>query len=49
MDTASAFDGCVSMMNVETKEVFQSDLCYKQYPNEKGRNQKSYNEIKRIS
>jgi serine/threonine protein phosphatase 1 len=48
MDTASAFEGRVSMMDIETKEVFQSEPSYRLYPNEMGRNAKSKN-IRRIS
>ena len=46
IDTGSAFTGNLSMMNIDTKELFQSDLCMKLYPDEKGRNKKSWNEIK---
>ncbi len=42
MDTGSAFHGKVSMMNIETKEIFQSEQSRKLYPNEKGRNDKSW-------
>ncbi len=38
MDTGAAFLGKLSLMNVETKELFQSDPVYKLYPKEKGRN-----------
>ncbi len=48
MDTGSAFKGRVSMMDIETKEIFQSEPSYKLYPNEMGRNVKS-DFIKRIS
>lgn len=39
MDTAAGYDGVISMMNIETKEVFQSDRIYRLYPDETGRNQ----------
>ena len=45
MDTASAFDGKLSMMNIDTKEIFQSDKVMKLYPNERGRNKLSWNEL----
>jgi len=46
MDTASAFDGKVSLMNIETKEVFQSEESRKLYPTERGRNELSWYETK---
>ena len=41
MDTGSCFDGSLSLLNIETKELFQSDICRKLYRNEKGRNKQS--------
>jgi serine/threonine protein phosphatase 1 len=38
IDTGAAFKGSISLVNIETKELYQSDPCYKLYPNEKGRN-----------
>ncbi len=38
MDTGAGFMGKVSMMDVETKEIFQSDEVYRLYPDENGRN-----------
>ena len=38
VDTGAAFKGPLSAINIETKEVFQSDSVFKLYPNEKGRN-----------
>jgi len=38
MDTGAAYDGKVSMMDINTKEVFQSDEVWSLYPEEKGRN-----------
>lgn len=38
VDTGAAFKGALSMINVTTKEVFQSDPVYKLYPEEAGRN-----------
>lgn len=38
VDTGAAFKGPLSMIDVNTKEVFQSDLVWKLYPDEKGRN-----------
>lgn len=39
IDTGAAFKGPVSLIDVETKEVWQSDAVYKLYPEEPGRNQ----------
>jgi serine/threonine protein phosphatase 1 len=38
VDTGAAFKGPLSMMDVETKEVWQSDPVHTLYPNEQGRN-----------
>ena len=38
IDTGAAFTGRLSAMDVDTKEVFQSDILKDLYPNEKGRN-----------
>ena len=38
VDTGAAFKGKLSMLEVSSKEVFQSDPVWKLYPNEKGRN-----------
>lgn len=38
IDTGAAFKGSLSMMDIETKEVWQSDPVYKLYPDEDGRN-----------
>lgn len=38
IDTGAAFTGKLSVVNVDTKEVFQSDNLPALYPNEKGRN-----------
>lgn len=38
IDTGAAFKGALSMLNIDTKEVWQSDPVYTLYPNEKGRN-----------
>ncbi len=43
MDTGAAFSGVVSLMNIETKEIFLSDKCMKLYPDHLGRNQQTYN------
>lgn len=37
-DTGAAFRGPLSMMDIDTKEVFQSDPVYLLYPEENGRN-----------
>lgn len=38
LDTGAAFTGSLSIMDVETKEFWQSDALLSLYPNEKGRN-----------
>jgi len=38
LDTGAAYYGRLSAMNVDTKEVIQSDVVRKLYPKEKGRN-----------
>lgn len=38
IDTGAAFKGALSMLDVETKEVWQSDPVYTFYPDENGRN-----------
>jgi serine/threonine protein phosphatase 1 len=45
VDTGAAFYGKLSAMDIDTKEVFQSDALMELYPNEKGRNQRSLNQI----
>lgn len=49
MDTGVAFTGYLSCINLETKEIFQSDLSGDQYyPDHTGRNNVSYNDKKNI-
>jgi serine/threonine protein phosphatase 1 len=38
VDTGAAFKGKLSIIDVDTKEFWQSDAVYNLYPNEKGRN-----------
>ena len=38
IDTGAAFTGRLSAIDIETKEIFQSDILKDLYPNEKGRN-----------
>jgi len=38
MDTGGGWEGCVSIMDIDTKEFWQSDLCSHLYPEEGGRN-----------
>lgn len=38
VDTGAAFKGPLTALNIETKEVVQSDPVHKLYPNENGRN-----------
>ncbi len=38
LDTGAAFKGCLSIMDVDTKEFWQSDPVFELYPDERGRN-----------
>lgn len=38
MDTGAGFDGKVSLMDISTKILYQSDFVYNYYPDERGRN-----------
>lgn len=38
VDTGAAFKGKISMLDVNSKEIWQSDAVHTLYPNEKGRN-----------
>lgn len=38
MDTGGGWEGQLSVMDIETKEIFQSDVVKELYPNERGRN-----------
>lgn len=38
VDTGAAFKGKLSMLDVDSKEICQSESVYKMYPDEKGRN-----------
>ena len=38
VDTGAAYKGKISMLDVDSKEIWQSDAVYSFYPNEKGRN-----------
>ena len=49
MDTGSCRTGCISMMDIDTKDVYQSEPSCTYYPNEEGRNQLSLNEAGDIS
>jgi serine/threonine protein phosphatase 1 len=40
VDTGAAFNGKLSIVDVDTKEYWQSDQVTTLYPNEKGRNKK---------
>jgi len=42
MDTGAAFTGKMSIMNIDTKEIFQSEELRKLYPTELGRNKSTY-------
>lgn len=45
MDTGAAFHGCLSIMDIDTKEVWQSDILMTLYPDEPGRNGISWNQL----
>ena len=45
MDTWASGKGVISMMDIDSKEVFQSDECMKLYPDHPGRNGVSYNDM----
>jgi len=38
VDTGAAFRGKLSMLDVDSKEIWQSEAVFKLYPNEFGRN-----------
>ena len=38
MDTGATYSGKLSIMNIDTKEIIQSDELYKLYPDHPGRN-----------
>lgn len=40
IDTGAAFTGKLSIMNIDTKQFFQSDMVKELYPNEVGRNKR---------
>ena len=44
MDTGGCFKGKLSIINIDTEEIWQSKSVASYYPSEKGRNEKSYNE-----
>ena len=44
VDTGAAFTGPLTVMNIETKEYFQSDIVRTLYPDDRGRNWKTYNQ-----
>jgi serine/threonine protein phosphatase 1 len=46
MDTGAAFSGCLSIMDLDTQEVWQSDPVMTLYPDEKGRNELTQNELR---
>ena len=43
VDTGAAFDGVLTLMDLNSGEIFQSEVVRKLYPDEKGRNKNSYN------
>lgn len=47
VDTGAAFYGKLSAVDIDSKQVFQSDIFMELYPDEKGRNERSLNDILR--
>jgi serine/threonine protein phosphatase 1 len=47
MDTGAAFTGCLSIMDLDSKEVWQSDKLMTLYPEEEGRNGVSWQELQK--
>ena len=45
VDTGAAFYGKLSAVDIDSKEVFQSETLMELYPDEKGRNERSLNQI----
>ncbi|MEO6346983.1 MAG: metallophosphoesterase family protein [Aquaticitalea sp.] len=45
VDTGAAFYGKLSAMDIDSKQIFQSEILMEIYPDEKGRNDRSLNEI----
>lgn len=45
VDTGAAFYGKLSAVDINSKQVFQSEMLMELYPNEKGRNERSLNQI----
>jgi len=45
MDTGACFHGKLSMMNIYTKELFQSDPVRELYPDEYGRSSRTFNQL----
>ena len=46
-DTGAAFSGCLSILDMDSKEVWQSDKVMQLYPSEEGRNSMSWNQLNR--
>ncbi len=44
-DTGAAFNGCLSILDMDSKEVWQSDIVMQLYPSEEGRNGMSWNQL----
>ncbi|MCY1541761.1 hypothetical protein D9M68_774630 [compost metagenome] len=44
VDTGSAFDGSLSLIDADTKDYWQSAPLPQLYPDERGRNARSFNE-----
>jgi serine/threonine protein phosphatase 1 len=45
VDTGAAFFGPITIMDVETNQFWQSDYVFRLYPNERGRNRVSYDNM----
>lgn len=48
MDTGCAFNGVLSLMDIDSKEVYRSETSASLYPDHRGRNRQTYNEKREI-
>ena len=49
VDTGAAFRGPLTILDVNSKELWQSDPLDKLYPDEKGRNKSTFNDLQSLS
>jgi serine/threonine protein phosphatase 1 len=48
IDTGAGFDGVLTIMDIDSKKYWQSDQVMRLYPDHKGRNKHSYNELNKL-